>query len=90
MKKQTKFFINGVFLLALALLCVTIFPAILKHSTRFAHIENYIYYEIEFFLLTAGALYFAVSPRHYKNQILVILIGVLYYVLFVRLYPLWF
>ena len=82
---QTKYFINGVILIGLALFCVTYLPFILK-SKMSVVVSNYIYYQVEFFALCAASIFFLFSPKYYKEQILVILFGILYYSLFVKLY----
>lgn len=82
---QTKYFINGVILIGLALFCVTFLPFILK-SKMSVVVSNYIYYQVEFFALCAASIFFLFSPKYYKEQILVILFGILYYSLFVKLY----
>lgn len=82
---QTKYFINGVILIVLALFCVTFLPFILK-SKMSVVVSNYIYYQVEFFALCAASIFFLFSPKYYKEQILVILFGILYYSLFVKLY----
>ena len=80
---QTKYFINGIVLIVMALLTVTVLPPIIKAKTGFI-IQNYIYDQIEFFALMAGAIYFLFSPKYYKEQILITLLGMLYYILFVK------
>lgn len=76
---QEKYFTNGIILLFLGLYCVTFLPATLKYN-----IHNYVYYQIEFFLLCAASIFFLFSPKYYKWQIFTILVGVLYYILFVK------
>lgn len=80
---QTKYFINGVILVILALFCVTFLPFILKNKTV---IPSYIFYQAEFFLLSAASIFFLFSPKHYKGQVLTILLGILYYILFAKYY----
>lgn len=81
LSNQTKYFINGVILLFLGLFCITFVP--LK---TIVSVEKYLYLQIEFFLLCASAIYYLFSPKYYKQQILSILIGILYYLLFVKLF----
>ena len=45
-------------------------------------IGNWIYYQIEFFLLVACGVFYVFSPKYYKHQIASILFGVLLYLLF--------
>lgn len=82
---QEKYFINGVILLVIAMLCVTYLPPLIKAKTSFV-VQNYIYYQIEFFALCACAIYYLFSPKYYKEQIFTILCAVLYYILFVKYY----
>ena len=82
---QTKYFINGVILIILALFCVTFLPFLIKNKANLM-ISSYIYFEIEFFLLSAASIFFLFSPKYYQNQILVILLGILYYILFAKYY----
>lgn len=84
-KHQTKYFINGIILVALALFCVTFLPFILKSRVSMI-IPGYVYFQVEFFALCAAAIFFLFSPRYYKEQVLVILLGVLYYSFFVKFY----
>ncbi len=83
MNRQTKYFINGAILIILALFCVTFLPFLIKIKTSFI-IQNYIYFQIEFFMLALSGIFFLFSPKYYKEQILVVLLGVLYYILFVN------
>ena len=82
---QTKYFINGVILIAIALFCVTFLPPLLKAKGSFI-IQNYVFYQVEFFALIAAAIFFLFSPKYYKEQIALIILGALYYILFVKLY----
>jgi len=85
LNSQEKYFINGVILLILAILCVTFLPLAIKAKTSFI-IQNYIYYQIEFFVLCATAIYFLFSPKYYFHQIICIILSALSYFLFVKLY----
>ena len=78
LNRQTKYFINGVVLIILALFCVTFLPPLIKSKTSLI-VQNYLYFEVEFFLLALSAIFFLFSPKYYKEQVLVILLGVLYY-----------
>lgn len=77
---QTKYFINGIILLFLGLLCATFVPL------NALSVEKYIYLQVEFFLLCASAIYYLFSPKYYPQQILSIFIGILYYFLFVKIF----
>ena len=84
---QIKYFINGLILLALALYSITFLPIVLKE--RFGLVfENYIYVELEFFLLVAASIFYLFSPKYYQYQIYSILFGIIYYSFFVKLYSL--
>lgn len=76
---QTQYFINGIILIIIALLSVTILP-----KSNLLSIPKYAYYQIEFFVLCAASIYFLFSPKYYKGQILTILLGIIYYILFVK------
>ncbi len=82
---QTKYFINGLILLALALFSITFLPMILKGKYNIIF-ENYIYVEFEFFLLVASSVFYLFSPKYYKFQIYSVLFGIIYYSFFVKLY----
>lgn len=78
---QTQHFINGVILLFLGLLSVTFFPMIAKFGW-----ERYVYLQIEFFLLVCSSVFFLFSPKYFKHQVMSILLGILYYLLFVKFF----
>jgi len=90
LEKQKQYFINGIFLVALGLLSVTIAPLIIKQAKGFASVENYVFYEFEFIFFLAAALYFVFSPKYYKGQIVCAFIGILYYILFTAIYKIGF
>lgn len=78
---QIKYFINGIILIFLGLYSVTYLPGVIKlHSSII--IANYVFYQIEFFLLVAGAIFFLFSPRYYKWQMVIIVFAIFYYCLF--------
>jgi len=85
-KKQTKYFLIGGILLLCALFSITFLPLIIKFFTKLS-IQKYIYVQIEFFLFVASSIFYLFSPKYYKQQILTILIAILYYYLFVLIYP---
>ena len=89
MRKQTKYFINGVILVILALLSITIVPLIVEKLGFYA-IEKYIYAEIEFFLLIASASFWLFCPFYYRAQLLSILFALIYYFVFSKLYRILF
>ena len=82
-KHQMKYFINGIILLVLGFFSVTFLPIIIKYKSSFI-LPNYIYYEIEFFFLSAGAAFFLFAPKYYKEQTLIIILLICSYVLFAR------
>ena len=82
---QTKYFINGVILVIIALFCVTFLPPLLKANTSLI-VPSYLYFQIEFFTLCAASIFFLFSPKYYQNQVFVILLGILYYILFAKYY----
>ena len=78
---QGKYFINGVMLICLALLSVTIIPMCAK-----LNFEKYIYVQAEFFFLCCASIFYLFSPKFYKYQITSIVIALFLYFLFVKLY----
>ena len=85
MKKQKQYFINGLILIIVALMAVTIVPYCTDRFRLF--IEKNVLCEFEFFTLCASALFYLFSPKYYKGQIISILSAYLYYFAFVKLYP---
>ena len=85
LKHQEKYFINGIVLVILAVLGVTFLPILIKEKTIF-EVPNYIYFHIEFFALCASAIFFLFSPKYYKEQILIIFLGIIYYCFFARMF----
>ena len=86
MKKQKQYFINGLILIAIAMITITI---VTYCADKFGlTIEKASYSEFEFFCLCAGFLFYLFSPKYFKNQVLSILIAYLYYFGFVKIYPL--
>ena len=83
LKQQTQYFINGAILIVIALLCVTILPVIVKAKFN---IPNYAFYQIEFFILCVASIFFLFSPKYYKEQIITVLIGAIYYILFCKVF----
>lgn len=83
MRKQTQYFINGIILLILGLLVITITPLIIENY-RPISLEKYMYSEIEFFMLMACGVYYLFSPKYYKYQIISIALGMTYYFVFVH------
>ena len=82
---QAKYFINGLILLALALFVITFMPIVLKEKYNIIF-ENYVYVELEFFLLVASSIFYLFSPKYYKYQIYSVLFGIIYYSFFVKFY----
>ena len=82
---QTKYFINGVILVLIALFCVTFLPSLINDKTNFI-ISNYVFAQVEFFTLCAAIIFFLFSPKYYKGQIILFILGAIYYILFVKLY----
>lgn len=83
LNNQSKYFINGLFLLTFAVASVTHIPIILK--TNFNLIFSaWLYYQIEFFLLCACAVFYLFSPKFYKYQVISVVFAFAYYVLFVK------
>ena len=85
MKKQKQYFINGLILIIIALLIITLIP---HFAGKFKiAIEKSTYSEIEFFILCAASLFYLFSPKYYIGQILSIVLAILYYFLFLAIYP---
>lgn len=81
---QAKYFINGLILLILALFSITFLPVILKNNFNIIF-ENYVYIQIEFFLLVAASMFYLFSPKYYGAQVLSVVFGIAYYFLFSKL-----
>lgn len=86
MKKQTKYFITGVFLLTGALFCITLLPMFIKICKINLPIQRYMYAQVEFFILVACSIFYLFSPKYYKYQVLSVLTGILYYIIFAKIY----
>jgi hypothetical protein len=87
MKIQTKYFFIGVFFFIVALFGVTFLPLIFKNVFRIVFLENFIYFQISFISFAICSALFTFSPRYFKEQILTILLGFLFYILFIDYYP---
>lgn len=86
MNKQKQYYINGLILISIAIISVTLIP-LLADKLKIYTNKDFLC-EFEFFSLTAGALYFLFSPKYYKHQVLSIVFIILYYLLFLKIYPL--
>ena len=85
MKKQKQYFINGLILIIIAMMTITIIP---YFADKFKIvIEKTSYSEFEFFCLTAAGLFYLFSPKYYKNQVFSILIAYLFYCGFIKIFP---
>ncbi len=89
MKRQTKYFLIGSILLIGAMFCITFLPALIKFKTSF-HIKEYIFVQVEFFLMLTASIFYLFSPKFYLEQIKIIIIAIFYYLCFVKFYPLIF
>ncbi len=87
MKRQTKYFIFGLLVLICAVFCTTFLPLIVKNCFYKINVENYIYFEIEFLLLVLGGVLFLFSPKYYKFQMLSIALLMIFYEIFIKIYP---
>ncbi len=85
MNKQKQYFINGLILLVIAILTVTIVPY-LADKWKMAF-EKSSFSEFEFFLLTASTLFYLFSPKYYKNQVISIIFAFIFYFTFVKIFP---
>lgn len=89
MKYQTKYYIMGTVCLVVAMLFATILPPLIKHF-NFIYVEDYMFVAMKFFMLVACGAYYLFAPKYFKEQLLNILIALLAYILYVRLYNLIF
>lgn len=85
MRKQKQYYINGLILLIIAMISITMLPH-LADKLKLT-VEKSSFSEFEFFALCASALFYLFSPRYYKNQVLSIIFAFLYYFLFLKMYP---
>ena len=86
MNKKKQYFINGLILIIIALLAVTVVPYCADKYR--VVIEKTSYSEFEFFVLCAASLFYLFSPKYYKLQVLSIIFAILCYFLFVKIFPL--
>lgn len=86
MNKQKQYFINGLVLIILALLAITIIP-FCADKLRIP-VEKNIFSEFELFALMLCALFYLFSPKYYKAQILSIICAVIFYFVFIKIYSL--
>ena len=84
MKLQTKYFINGLICLILGLLCITYLPYIVRDLFIKIQIQNYIFVQLELFLLIACSIFYLFSPKYYTKQILSFVLGYVYYLFFIK------
>ncbi len=84
MNKQKQYFINGLILIVIAILAVTIIPYCFD-KLKIA-VEKDIFTDFEFFALIAGALFYLFSPKYYKMQILSVICAVIFYCLFAKFF----
>ncbi len=89
MKRQTKYYLIGSAFLIMAMFCITFLPPLIKFKTTF-HIKEYIYVQLEFFLLLISSIFYLFSPKYYIQQIEIIILAILYYLYFIKFYPLFF
>ncbi len=87
LKRQTKYFTIGLLCLILAMFCITFLPVILKLYVKNIIFQNYIYVQIEFFLLAVCSIFYLFSPKYYFSQVVSIIFGIFYYLMFVKAYP---
>ena len=85
MNKQKQYFINGLILLVIAILTITIIPYVADRWKM--AFEKSSFSELEFFLLTACTLFYLFSPKYYKNQVISIVFAYLFYFIFVKIFP---
>ena len=86
MNKQKQYFINGLILIIVAILAVTIIPCT---ADKFKIvIDKNLFSEFELFTLTACALFYLFSPKYYKAQIISIVCVAIYYFSFIKFYSL--
>ena len=85
MNKQKQYFINGIILIIMAIVAISFMPYLAdKFKLPF---EKSCFPEFEFFALTGASLFYLFSPKYYKAQILSILCAILYYFIFLKIYP---
>ena len=84
MNKQKQYFINGLILIVIAVLTVTVIPLCID-KLKIAFEKN-VFSDIELFVLMTGALFYLFSPKYYKMQVISILGALIFYLLFVRFY----
>ena len=56
LKKQTKYFLIGLFFLIIAMFCITLFPIIIKKYTTLK-LENYVFVQTELLFLIITSIF---------------------------------
>ena len=87
MKKQIRNFFLGLFFLVCAMFSVTLLPPIIKGLKGSIFLYEYVFVEVEFFLLLICGFFWFFSPKLYKSQILSIICAIVFYILFIKIYP---
>lgn len=88
MKNQIKYFYIGLFFLVLAMLDITIAPLVLKRILDGVYIPNNFYMNSQIVFLALSSFFYFLTPRYYKKIMLTIVLALLYYILFTRIYSL--
>ncbi len=83
MKREKIFFSSGVVFLILALFSVTFLPLILKHLG--IYFLDYVFIRLEFVLLLICSILYHFSPKYYDLEIFSVLVGILYYIFFIKI-----
>ena len=83
---QTQYFINGLILLFLGVLSITILPVIITKLKITIPYGNLFYRNLELFLLCACSVFYLFSPKFYKQQVISILFAMMFFNLFVKFY----
>ena len=82
MNKQKQYFINGLILLIIALLMITLIPYCADKLK--ITVEKSSFSEAEFFFLIASAIFYLFSPKYYKFQLFSIFCAFFYYFVFLK------
>ncbi len=84
MKRQKKFFILGIILTFLAILCVTFLPFFVRNVFFKTTLSYYIWMSLEAILLFFGYIFFLFSPKYFLNQIVYVCFLITFYFFYIK------
>ena len=88
-KGQKKYFITGFIFIFLAMMAITLAPIALRRIFHI-YLSNQTYSMIELSLLIIGSIFYVFSPKYHRKQLYSIVLAFLYYIIFARIYEIFF